>query len=297
MNVRTDGQDARHATLVLSDGRQLGYATYGDPNGQPVIAFHGTPGSRLMLAICDQPARSRQVRLIAPDRPGFGLSDPMPARSYGDFAADVAALADHLGLARFAIAGISGGGPYVAACGALIPDRISQALMVSGVAPVRGADATPGLARRHRLIFGLGAKVPGLLRLVTRLASRAWRKDPDGMFDRIVSMNPPVDQAIMTRPEVRAVLVAALRDAFRRGGGPVATEIALFGRPWGFRLADVRIPIRLWHGEADRLVPARMGRHLAALLPECAATFIPGAGHYWVFDHVDALIQAAIEPL
>lgn len=289
--------DGRHASIVLEDGRKLGYATYGDDLGQPVLAFHGTPGSRLMLAICDEPARRRAVRLIAPDRPGFGLSDPMPGRRYGDFAGDVAALADHLGLTRFAVAGVSGGGPYALACGARIHDRISQALMVSGVGPVRGPDATPGLARRHRLIFGLGARAPGLLRIVTRLVGRTWRKDPDRAFDRIVGMNPPGDRRIMTRPEVRTVLIAALRDAFQRGGGPAATEIELFGRPWGFRLADVRIPIRLWHGEADWLVPARMGRHMAERLPVCDPTFIPGAGHYWVFDHVDALIAAAIEPL
>jgi pimeloyl-ACP methyl ester carboxylesterase len=292
-----DGPASWHASMVLDDGRTLGYATFGDPQGQPVLGFHGTPGSRLMLAICDEPARRRGVRLIAPDRPGFGLSDPLPARCYCDFADDVAALADHLGVARFPVAGVSGGGPYALACGARIPGRISRALMVSGVGPVRGPDATPSLARRHRLIFGIGARAPGLLRIVTRLIGRTWRENPDRAFDRIVAMNPPMDRAIMSRLEVRAVLVAALRDAFRHGGEPAATEIALFGRPWGFRLADVRIPVRLWHGEADRLVPAEMGRHMAASLPNCDPTFIPGAGHYWVFDHVDAMMAATVEPL
>lgn len=283
-------------TMTLADGRTLGFADYGDPQGRPVIGFHGTPGSRLMLRIADETARRQQVRLIAPDRPGFGLSDPMPERRYPDFARDVEALLDHLRLDRVALAGVSGGGPYALACAARMADRISHALVVSGVAPLVGPDATPGLSRRHRIIFAWGARAPRLLRAVTGYAQRVWKRDPDAVFRRIVAMNPPVDRAIMTRPEVRDTLIAALRDAFRRGGGPAATEIALFGRPWGFRLQDVRVPVGLWHGEADRLVPARMGRHIAGRLPHCRASFIGGAGHYWVFDHFDALIRAAAEP-
>ncbi|MDX1540447.1 MAG: hypothetical protein R3349_03495, partial [Geminicoccaceae bacterium] len=81
-----------------------------------------------------------------------------------------------------------------------------------------------------------------------------------------------------------------------RGGGPVATEIALFGQPWGFNVRDVQVPVRLYHGAIDRLVPARMGRHLAELLPACQTEIVPGAGHYWVFDNVERLLEAALEP-
>ena len=286
---------ASDRTMTLKDGRTLGFAEYGDPRGRAVIGFHGTPGSRLMLRIADGTARAQGVRLIAPDRPGFGLSDPMPERRYPDFARDVEALLDHLGVERVALAGVSGGGPYALACAASMPERISHALLVSGVAPVVGPDATPGLSRRHRIIFAWGARAPRLLRALTGYAQRVWKRDPDAVFRRIVAMNPPVDRAIMTRPAVREVLIAALRDAFRRGGGPAATEIALFGRPWGFRLQDVRVPVGLWHGEGDRLVPVRMGRHMAGLLPDCRASFIPAAGHYWVFDHLETLIGAAAE--
>lgn len=283
-------------TIVLADGRRLGFAEYGDPNGQPVIGFHGTPGSRLMLAVADAPARRMGVRLIAPDRPGFGLSDPMPTRRYPDFAADTEALADHLRLGSVALVGVSGGGPYALASAARMPARVNRAIVISGVAPVVGPEATPELERAHRIIFGWGARAPRLLRALTRWAERAWRRDPDKVFERIVKMNLPADRAIMSRPEVRAALIAGLRDAFTRGGRPVATEIALFGRPWGFSLRDVPVPVRLFHGAADRLVPARMGRHLARLLPHCRAEIVPAAGHYWVFDNVERLLGVALAP-
>lgn len=279
-------------TITLQDGRRLGFAEYGEPGGQPVIGCHGTPGSRLMLAVADRPARRGRVRLIAPDRPGFGLSDPMPARRYLDFAADVEALIDHLALDRVALVGVSGGGPYALASAAYMPARVTNVLLVSSVAPVAGPEATQGLERPHRIIFGGGVRAPRLLRALTGIAGWAWRRHPDRMFERVVGMNLPADRPIMRRAEVRAALIAGLRDGFVRGGGPVATEVALFGRPWGFSLRDIRVPVRLFHGAIDRLVPAIMGRHLARLLPDCRAEIVPGAGHYWVFDHVDLAIDS-----
>lgn len=285
-----------HQTLVLPDGRRLGYADYGDPAGRPVIGLHGTPGSRLMLQGGDEPARRLGIRLIAPDRPGLGLSDPQPGRSYGDHARDVAILADRLGIARFPVAGVSGGGPYAAACGALIPERLTGAVVVSGVAPVRGPDATPGLQRKHRLLFGAGARAPAFLRAIMTVVRRAWQRRPEATYRQVLAMNPPVDQAVMRQPDVRRALIEAALDAFRQGSSGPAAEVALFGRPWGFRLNQVTVPIKLWHGEEDRLVPVTMGRHMASRMPRVRATFIPGAGHYWVFDHMETVLRAAIEP-
>ena len=186
--------------------------------------------------------------------------------------------------------------PYALATAAYAPARIRRALVVSSVAPITGPEATPDLERAHRIIFGWGARAPRLLRALTVVASRSWQRRPEKTFARVVRMNLPTDRAIMSRPDVRAALIAGLRDAFVRGGGPVATEIALFGQPWGFNVRDVQVPVRLYHGAIDRLVPARMGRHLAELLPACQTEIVPGAGHYWVFDNVERLLEAALEP-
>ncbi len=112
--------------LILPDGRRLGYAEYGDPEGWPLMFFHGTPGSRVMARFAAPKAREMGVRLIAPERPGFGLSDFKPQRQLLDWAEDVRELAEVLNLERFAVAGVSGGGPYVAACAWKMPARLSR---------------------------------------------------------------------------------------------------------------------------------------------------------------------------
>lgn len=280
-----------HQTVRLSDGRRLGFAEYGDPRGVPVFGFHGTPGSRLMLAVAETPARRCGVRLIALDRPGFGLSDFQPERTLGDWPDDVLELADALGIARFGVAGVSGGGPYALACAWKIARRLTRVSVVSGMSPVGGSEATPGLDRTHRLLFGLWSKAPWLTRRLMALAKRGWDRAPEKMFARIVRFAPEADRVIMTRDDVRGALIDGLADAFRADGRGVAHELILLGRAWGFSLSDIAMPVDLWHGEDDHLVPLAMGRHMASLIPVCRAEFIPGAGHYWVFDNVEALLR------
>ena len=145
-------------SLELSDGRRLVYAEYGEFDGTPLLFFHGTPGSRRVARWADAAARRRGVRLIAPDRPGFGLSDPQPGRTLGDWPADVAELADALGLGRFAVAGVSGGGPYVAACAWRMPDRLTGAGIISGMGPLDDPTLAAALPRRYRAAFGLARR-------------------------------------------------------------------------------------------------------------------------------------------
>jgi pimeloyl-ACP methyl ester carboxylesterase len=289
------GTGAAGRMLHLPDGRRLAYAEWGDPAGRPLIAFHGTPGSRLMFAIGDAPARRLGIRLITPDRPGFGLSDRQPGRRIEDFAADVAALADALGLERFAVAGVSGGGPYALACAArLPPERLLRVGVVSGLAPVGGRKRIAGLSRRVRFLFTLGRRAPWAVRRLVAWAQRRLEKAPDATYARIVSLAPPRDQAIMTRPEVKAALLTGIRDAFRGGPEGVAEELILFAGPWDFALEPITAEVLLWHGEDDRLVPPAMGRHIAATLPECRAIFLPGAGHYFVFDRIEELLRSLV---
>jgi pimeloyl-ACP methyl ester carboxylesterase len=291
--VKRSPADHRAARIVaLADGRRLAYAEYGDPDGAPLFAFHGTPGSRLMLSLADGPARSLRLRLIAPDRPGFGRSDFQPGRTFAHWPDDVCALADALGIDRFGVAGISGGAPYAMACAWKVPHRLRSIGIVSGVGPLVGPNATADLSRGHRLLFGLAARSPRLARHLMEAVRLGWQRFPDRLFTRLVAWAPPQDRAIITRPEVRACLIKALLDAFRCGGRGVAQELVLFGSPWGFPLEEIRLPVHLWHGEADALVPPAMGRHIAASVPRCIAVFVPDAGHYWVFDHIEGLLRA-----
>jgi pimeloyl-ACP methyl ester carboxylesterase len=271
--------------LRLADGRRLCFAEYGAPGGRPVMFFHGTPGTRLLARTAHETARKLNVRLIAPERPGFGHSDFQPGRRIAQWPDDVLAIADALGLARFAVVGVSGGGPYALACAWRRPDRVAGVGIVSGMVPL--ADPSDGgpLDGGHYLNLTLLRRAPWLLRGALALAAPAVRRWPGAALDLMAGRVPAVDRAILARPEVRAALVDDLREALRCGGRGTAQELALFGRPWGFRPADVQTPVELWHGEADRQVPVTLARRLARQIPHCQARFLPTAGHFWLLDH------------
>ena len=284
-----------HLTLALRDGRTLGYAEYGDAGGRPIVVFHGTPGCRLQAQVAHAPALARGIRIVAPDRPGQGLSTRLPGRRIADWRHDVRELADALGLSRFAVIGISGGGPHAAACAWGLPARITRAGIVSGVAPPDGPRIGQGLPRAGRLAFHLVLGTPWLVRCVMALGALGARRFPEGMFERARALASPADQPILRRPEIAAVLSGSLREAFRQGGQGVADDLLLLTRPWTFRLDEIRVPVRLWHGEADDMVPVAMGRYLARAIPNCRAEFIPGGGHYFVFEWIGPLLDGMID--
>jgi pimeloyl-ACP methyl ester carboxylesterase len=237
----------------------------------------------------------RGIRIIAPDRPGLGLSTGKRGREIADWPDDVRELADALGIARFAVIGISGGGPYAAACAWALPERISRAGIISGVAPADGPRLGGGLRRPGRLAFDLLLRVPWLLRSVMALGRVGSLRFPERVFQQVRALAPPIDQPILDRPEVADCLTAGLRETFRQSGRGAADDLLLLVRPWTFPPQEIRVPVRLWHGEADGVVPVAMGRHLARTLPHCRAEFIAGGGHYLVFDRIGPLLEAMIE--
>ena len=149
-------------TLILSDGRSLAYAEYGDSHGKPVFFFHGMPGSRLFRPP-DEITEKTGVRLITTDRPGYGLSAFQPGRRFLDWPGDISQVADHLGIQKFYAAGHSGGGPYVAACAYALPERVTAAAVLSGAGPVAAPGSTRGMTSTNKLGLTMGRFIPWLL--------------------------------------------------------------------------------------------------------------------------------------
>ena len=279
--------------LRLADGRLLGYGEFGDPNGTPVMLFHGFPGSRLTAAIGHEAASRAGVRVIAPDRPGMGISTFLPGRRIIDWPNDVARLADALGLRTFAVAGVSGGGPYAAACAARLGERLTGAAIISGVAPFDAPGASDGLNRMNRLLSFMGRRTPWLARLPMLVMARAARS-PERAIDRMVASMPAPDRAVIQRPEVRTAFALDLAEAFRAGSRGPAWEMVLYSRSWEFRLEDIEMEVLLWQGEADTNVPPSMGRYQAAAIPRCRATFFPGEGHLLIIDRMEEILGAVV---
>jgi len=282
--------------LRLPDGRRLGFAEYGAPDGRALFFFHGTPGARLMARFADPIARRNGIRIVAPERPGYGLSDVQPGRTIARWPDDVTALADSLGLERFALAGVSGGAPYVAACAHRMPRRVRIAGIVSGVGPLDDPlIAAAFSAARRRMLAALG-QAPRAVRSLAALPARLVRRFPLQALELLAPLQPPADRVILARPEVRAALVDDLRQALRQGGRAALDDLTLFGQPWGFRLEDIAVPVELWHGEADAQVPVAVGRRVAHRLPHCRARFIPDAAHLWLFEHCDEVLATLCPP-
>jgi pimeloyl-ACP methyl ester carboxylesterase len=279
-------------TLRLSDGRQLADAEYGDRQGLPVLFFHGTPGSRRVARWADAAARRRGIRLIAPDRPGFGLSDLQPGRTLGSWPVDVTELVDALQIGRFAVAGVSGGGPYVLACAWRLASRLTHAGIVSGMGPLDDPTLAPALPRTYRAGFAVVRRLPAAVRAALGLGRLGLQRAPGCVLASIAAALPEVDRATLRRPRVQALLLDDAREALRQGTRGPVQELYLFSRPWDVPLDQIRMPVRLWHGEADAQVPPAIARRLAAALPECRARFMPGAGHLWVLDHLEEVLTA-----
>jgi pimeloyl-ACP methyl ester carboxylesterase len=282
-------------TLQLEDGRLLGYAVYGDPEGRPVFYFHGFPGSRLEARLADQVAASLGIRLIALERPGFGLSDFKAGRTIIEWPDDVVKIADALGINRFGVLGVSGGGPYATACALRIPQRLTAAAIVCGLGPLDIPNGTDRMIRNNHLMFLLGRRLPWLARLSLWRTGCQVRSNPEKMLGHMIGALPVPDKAVLARPEVKTTVKENIAEAFRSGCRGAVCELLLCTRPWGFALKDIATRVDLWHGEEDRSVPSTMGRYQARAIPNCRATFYPDEGHFSLaINHMEEILSSLL---
>lgn len=280
-------------TLRLPDGRQLGFAEVGDPNGRPLLHFHSNPGSRLDFAFGDhdRALRDAGVRLISPDRPGYGLSDPKPGRGHRDWPADVSALADSLGLDRFAVLGYSRGGRYALACAALIPERLTAVGLLSAGTTPDMPGYTRAFPRLARADFAFARRAPALWTRVNNAAASRGRKHPAAVLTpfRMV-LRCPADRALLAAyPKEYA---ATVLEAARQGPEQWRIEETNQPDPLDFDVDQVVVPVTIWHGTADTLVPVEQARHLVRRLPSATLVELPDVGHL----HTPAVVaQVATE--
>lgn len=270
-------------TLRLRDGRALGYLEVGQRDGAPLFHCHGDPSSRLEVLLLAEQAASLGVRLIGLDRPGMGRSDPKPGFGLLDWPDDVADVADQLGLGRFAISGLSGGGPFALACAYKIPERLTACGLISAVSPV--AFIKQAGSRGMRTAFWLLEHLPpGLFRSVVRRTMRRGATSSEAETERTLLRNAARlgagDQAVLGIPEIRGIYARTAVESYRQGMRANVEEALMLAKRWDFRAEDIAFePMFLWHGEQDRIMPIAPARLLAQALPRCTATFYPETGH------------------
>ncbi len=286
VNIKTN------QTITLRDGRLLGYAEYGAPQGKPVFFFHGNPSSRLGARLLDEAASETNVCIISIDRPGMGLSDFKPGRQYLDWPDDVTELADILKIDRFAILGISSGVPHAVACAFKIPDRLSAVAVVSGPCPFDIHVATEEMNIAWRIRVLAGQKAPWLVRLFFGIIARNAHHDPVSAISRTLGGLPVPDRVVVNQPEMIQWSSESLQEAFRSGSRGAAWDYALLTRPWGFNLEELSVKVQLWHGELDATLPVWMGRYMAEVIPNCRAEFLSDEGHIsLIFNHAKQILS------
>lgn len=271
-----------------SDGRHLMVERLGDPRGRPVFLLHGTPGSRLGPAPRGMVLYQRGMQLIAYDRPGYGGSDRLAGRSVADVAQDVLAIADALGLDRFAVVGRSGGAPHALACAALMPDRVTKAAALVALAPrdADGLDWFEGMAASNVLEYTTASADPDRLTARFILRSAEIRRDPVRLLDDLRRELTDSDRMVVSDAGVRTMLLRNYQEALRSSAYGWIDDALAFCSPWGFDPAEIKPPVLLWHGEKDVFSPVGHSRWLAQRIPGATAVLEPAAAH---FDALHAL--------
>ena len=270
----------------LPDGRRLGYDERGSPNGKPLFYFHGSPSSRVesALFVSEEALQALNVRLIAVDRPGLGLSDFQPDRRFLDWPQDVLVLADHLGIERFAILAYSLGGPYGLASAYAIPERLTKVGIVSGAAMFTKPELVKNINAGTRRFLNLPRENPMASRLFLGMLGVMARIAPNQFIAQANSLLPAPDREIvLLSPERQKGFIRLVREAMRQGTRGAFHESLLTISESGFHLQDIRMPVYLWHGEVDQNIPVKMARYAATSIPNCDAKFYPGEGHLSLF--------------
>jgi pimeloyl-ACP methyl ester carboxylesterase len=283
------GPSATEQRLILDDGRTLGFAEYGDPGGEPVLEFHGVPGSRLEAWYYDAAGKKVGARVIGIDRPGFGLSTYRKGYRIVDWPSDVLQLANELGLKRFAVAGVSSGSPYALACARFIPERLKACAIVSGISPlkVKGEDLNPRhyVMKPEIVVARLANSVPFIAGLAFRYILLQIRTDPGRAMKQLMKGAPSSDLEVLNDEAAKRHFQQTVMECSRGGLKGSIESIGLELKEWGFRLQDITMRVRIWQGEADNIVFPSAGRYMASKLPNHALHMVPNAGHLTVIAH------------
>ena len=272
---------ALEGSVAVRGDRRLSFAEYGSPRGSAIVWMHGTPGARRQIPLEARAyAESQGVRIIGIDRPGIGSSTPHLYPDVLDWTADLEILLDALAVDTVRLIGLSGGGPYVLAAGAALPDRVHGVGVLGGVAPTRGVDAADGgiiqLAVHLAPLLAV-ARVP--LGVALTQAIRLIRPLAGPGLDLYAAVQPAGDRNLLSRPEFKAMFLDDLLNGSRFQTSAPLNDLLLFTRHWGFTAEDVTVPVRWWHGDEDHIVPFRHGQHLVDRLPDATLTVIDGESH------------------
>lgn len=297
LDVKAEHAGAQSSVVTLRSGKRVGVVEYGDPDGVAVLAMHGAPACRLMFDVADGPARACGVRLIAFDRPGYGLTPLDYGATLQSRTEVFAELPDALGLDTLAILGISGGGPYAVALAARLGSRVKGLALVSPLGPVaevasRSPDNPVHLSSLQRLFFLDLQRHPWVLRANAEITMRSFRAAPKFFAAAFAHLLPETDRVILSREDVVESMIEMTMEATRHGILGGIADLEIYSEPWHVEYAQIAARARLWQGTADTIVPVGVALKLGELIPDCQVTQVAGGGHFWIYDAIPDVLGA-----
>jgi len=274
----------------IGNERVLGWAEFGHPDGDPILWFHGTPGARTQVPpSVNEVALHHGFRVITIERPGTGVSTDHRYRRIADFAPDVETVVDDLGLDRFGVIGLSGGGPYTLAVCHHMPDRVVVGSLLGGFGPTRGPDAVWSYTRALRFAAPMFEVIRSPVGSLLTSLIDALEPFADPVFSAYATLLGFADRPVLRDPQFRAMFLQDLLAAHQLRSA--AHDMALFSRHWGFTLDQVRPPVVVWQGLADTIVPPSHGHHQASRLQRAELRVRPGEGHFAGFADVTTVLE------
>lgn len=267
--------------LPLSHNRQLGFARYGDETGTPLLYLHGLPGSRLECQLIDTPARQLGINVIAVDRPGYGTTTPLPGDSLLDWTADIRQLTDYLGWSRFAIIGFSGGGPCALACAHRLADRVTRVALIASLGPIYQRRLLRNMGWLARSSFLAARIAPDLMNFaVGQPLTLLAKHKPRLLINALATLNGEPDKHCLLEEEALNAFLRSLPACFAQGARGALQDLVMFQQHWALPFSSMALPVHLWHGDRDNVVPFRHSEYLAAQLGNAHMNCVTGEGHF-----------------
>ncbi len=275
-------------TMTLPDGRTLGWAQYGAIDGKPLLYFHGGVSSRLDIEFANSHCQENNIRLIAPDRPGIGISSPQPKRSLLDWTSDVEHLLNHLNIESLPLLGWSLAGPYVWACAYKLPQRFTKISTVGGASPILPPVKVEQLGLlADRMLLSCPPALESVLAASLDASGKLPAQTMKWILENELSDN---DKAIVQELSL-AEATDFIFESTRQGGMGVVDDYRAVAQDWGFDLGEIRGDVTLWHGDEDRLLPILMTQYLKDHIPHVTVNIVPKRGHFLLHRMLDEVLS------
>ncbi len=280
---------AQHITL--KDQRRIGFAEYGTSKGYPIVYCHGSQSSRLEMHYDHSFAKKNNLRILAIDRPGHGLSDMNSEGSILDFARDVKQVTEHLNIEQFSVAGMSAGAPFALGIAYLYPKNVCKLGIISGFAPFSKQSKKP-LTKEVKFLLNIAKSAPFILRLLLKIQTKNIKKNPRKSLQNFTKSMSKPDQKVLQNDAVIAVIRTMFQEAFRKGSAGVAHEICnLLVYDWRFKINEIEVPVHYWQGEQDNNVPFQWAQLMHKQTKNGTLTSFANEGHLLIFKHAEEIFR------